>query len=155
MGVERQYCTFTLDGQNFGVEVRKVQEVLRYQDMTAVPLAPSVVSGLINLRGQIVTAVDLRRRLVLPERRDGRHPMNIVVRTDDGALSLLVDSIGEVLLVDTETFEAPPETIAPQVRELLTGVCKLEDRLLLILDIDKAVDVGASGADAREPAYAG
>ncbi len=141
MGVERQYCTFTLDGGYFGVEVRRVQEVLRYQAMTPVPLAPEDVSGLINLRGQIVTAVDLRHRLEMPERPHGRRPMNVVVKTDDGPVSLLVDEIGDVLLVDVDGFESPPETISPAVRDLLTGVCKLDGRLLLVLDIDRAVDV--------------
>jgi purine-binding chemotaxis protein CheW len=155
MGNERQFCTFTLGDGFFGVEVEKVQEVLRYQDMTFVPLAPAEVTGLINLRGQIVTALELRRRLDLPERDEGVRPMNIVIRTDDGALSLLVDQIGDVLLVDPETFEEPPETLEANVRDLVTGVCKLEDRLLLLLDVDKAVEVGAPAEETRETAYAG
>src|SRR5206468_4583870 len=99
-----------LDGLFFGVDVLTVQEVICYQEMTRVPLASKVVSGLINLRGQIVTAIDLRRRLELRERPADRLPMNVVVRTDDGAVSLLVDEIGDVLEVDEESFERPPET---------------------------------------------
>src|SRR5690606_35776100 len=106
-----QYCTFTLDGLLFGVEVATVQEVIRYQDMTEVPLARRVVRGLINLRGQIVTALDLRRRLDLSERPEGDHPMDIVVRTDDGAVSFLVDDIGDVVEVVAASFELPPETL--------------------------------------------
>src|ERR1051326_2248414 len=109
MSDHRQFCTFVLDGLYFGVEVKKVQEVIRYQEMTRVPLAPAVVQGLINLRGQIVTAIDLRRRLELRDRSGDRAPMNVVVRTDDGAVSLLVDDIGDVIKVQTDTFEPPPE----------------------------------------------
>lgn len=147
MAETRQYCTFFLDGTFFGVEVQEVQEVIRYQEMTPVPLAPSEVEGLINLRGQIVTAIDLRRRLQLPERPDERLPMNVVVRDRDGALSFLVDEIGDVLEVDEESFERPPETIEPAIRELIKGVYKLEDRLLLVLDTAATRDlVGATRA---------
>src|SRR5262249_48304790 len=83
---KNQFCTFVLDGHFFGVEVHKVQEVIRYLEMTRVPLAPPVVQGLINLRGQIVTAIDLRRRLQLRERPADRLPMNVVIRTDDGPM---------------------------------------------------------------------
>lgn len=145
MASEQQYCTFFLDGLFFGVEVRKVQEVIRYQEMTRVPLAPPVIKGLINLRGQIVTALDLRRRLALSPRPDGELPMNVVVRTDEGAVSLLVDEIGDVLEVTDETFERPPETIDGVARELIRGVYKLRERLLLILDTEKAVHVGGTG----------
>lgn len=138
---DRQYCTFTLDGLYFGVEVHKVQEVIRHQVMTPVPLAPDVIGGLINLRGQIVTAVDLRRRLKLRPRPEGQLPMNVVMRTDDEAVSLLVDEIGEVVDVDDATFEAPPETLDGVARELITGAYKLAGRLLLVLDTERAVAV--------------
>jgi len=105
MSNSRQFCTFFLDNLLFGVELQKVQEVIRYIDLTAVPLAHSVVSGLMNLRGQIVTAVDLRRRLELEERSQGTLPMNVVVRTLDGAVSMLVDDIGDVVEVEEETFD--------------------------------------------------
>ena len=91
----QQFCTFYVDRQFFGVPVQQVQEVIRYQEMTRVPLVPRVIRGLINLRGQIVVAIDLRRRLDAPERPEDQLPMNVVVRTPDGALSLLVDEIGD------------------------------------------------------------
>src|SRR5215475_11272759 len=94
-----QYCTFYVDGHYFGLDVLHVQEIIRFQEMTRVPLAPAVVRGLINLRGQIVTAIDLRRRLEFPDRPAGQLPVNVVVTTDDGAVSLLVDEIGDVLEV--------------------------------------------------------
>jgi purine-binding chemotaxis protein CheW len=139
MAGKKQFSTFVVDRLLFGVEVEKVQEVIRYQEMTRVPLAPPVVKGLINLRGQIVTAIDLRRRLDLHERREGDLPMNVVVRHEDGAVSLLVDEIGDVLEAEEDTFEQPPETIDSKARELIRGVYKLSDRLMHILDTDKAV----------------
>jgi purine-binding chemotaxis protein CheW len=145
MSGAHQYCTFYLDGHYFGLDVLKVQEIIRYQEMTRVPLAPPVIRGLINLRGQIVTAIDLRRRLELSERRDEAQPVNVVVRTDDGAISLLVDEIGDVLEVQEESFERPPETLQGTARELICGAYKLKDRLLLILDVDCAVNLNASG----------
>ena len=87
MADQHQYCTFLLDGYHFGIDVLRVREIIRFQNMTHVPLAHTVVRGLINLRGQIVTAIDLRRRLDLPDRPAGQQPINVVVQTDDGAVS--------------------------------------------------------------------
>lgn len=136
---KRQFCTFYLDGLFFGVDVLKVQEIIRHQEMTRVPLAPNEVEGLINLRGDIVTAIDLRRRLRLPDRASDAEPTNVVVRDEEGAVALLVDEIGDVLEVDEETFEPTPETLDTTVRELITGVYKLDGRLLHVLDTDRAV----------------
>jgi purine-binding chemotaxis protein CheW len=141
---KHQFCTFVLDGYFFGVAVRQVQEVIRYLEMTRVPLASPVVRGLINLRGQIVTAIDLRRRLDLRDRPADRLPMNVVIRTEEGPISLLVDEIGDVLEVDQEAFERPPETLGGVARELIRGAYKLKDRLLLILDTEKAVQLPAA-----------
>jgi purine-binding chemotaxis protein CheW len=142
---EQQFCTFFLDSLFFGVEVQRVQEVLREQEMTRVPLAPPVVNGLINLRGQIVTAIDLRRRLELRERASDRAPMNVVVRTDDGAVSLLVDDIGDVIKVQSDTFEPPPETLTGVTRHLIRGIHKLDTQLMLVLDIDRTIDLASTG----------
>lgn len=135
-----QFATFFVTDLFFGIDVLNVQEVLRPQEMTRVPLAPSVVEGLINLRGQIVTAIDMRRRLNFPSREDGATSMNIVVRTPDGVVSLLVDEIGDVLEAGAASFELPPDNLAPVVRELIRGIHKLKDRLLLILDTQKTVE---------------
>jgi purine-binding chemotaxis protein CheW len=145
MAEQRQFCTFYLDRHYFGLDVLKVQEIIRYQAMTRVPLAPSVVRGLINLRGQIVTAIDLRRRLELRDRPEGQLPVNVVVHTDDGAVSLLVDEIGDVLEVPEKAFERPPETLQGTARELIRGAYKLENRLLLILDTERTVNVSGAG----------
>ena len=139
-----QFCTFYLDSLLFGVELKSVQEVVRSLDMTQVPLAPAVVSGLINLRGQIVTAVDLRKRLELQPRAANATVMNVVVRSEDGAVSLQVDEIGDVVEVEDSTFEPPPETLRGAVRSIIIGVHKLNDRLLHVLDTAKACEIGSA-----------
>jgi purine-binding chemotaxis protein CheW len=136
-----QFSTFFVDDLFFGVDVLRVQEVLRFQQMTQVPKAPEVIEGLINLRGQIVTAIDLRRRLRLPPRAGNELPINLVVRTGDGAVSLLVDEIGDVLNIDAATYERPPDNLDPAAREIIRGVYKLKHRLLLVLDTERTVDL--------------
>lgn len=138
----QQFCTFFLKEQFFGLPVQQVQEVIRYQEMTRVPLVPDVIRGLINLRGQIVMAVDLRRRFGMEDRPETELPMNVVVRTEDGAVSFLVDDIGDVLEMDEQNFERPPDTLQGHTRDLVRGVYKLQERLLLVLDTDKAVAAG-------------
>lgn len=146
-GDQRQYCTFRLAQYLCGVDVLAVHEILRHQPMTHIPLAPPVVKGLINLRGQIITALDMRTRLGFPAREDGRPPVNIVVGTgsgeDEATAALLVDEIGDVIHIDPANCEPPPDTIRGQVRDLITQVCKLDKGLLLILDVAKAVKVEA------------
>jgi len=137
-----QFCTFYLNKHFFGIEVEKVQEVFRYQEMTPIPLAPPTIKGLINLRGQIMTAIDLRKRLQMPDRPDGELPMNVVIRTPGGAVSLLVDEIGDVLEMSLDDYEPPPDTIEGITRDLVRGVYKLEGTLLLILDTTKTIDFG-------------
>jgi purine-binding chemotaxis protein CheW len=105
--------------------------------MTRVPRAPAVVRGVINLRGQIVTAIDMRRRLDLRDRDASARPMNVLVRTSDGVVSLLVDEVGEVLEVQQEHYDVAPETVAATLRSLITGVYKLPGRLLLALDVER------------------
>ena len=136
-----QYATFVVEDLFFGIDVLRVQEVLRYQEMTRIPLAPTVAEGLINLRGQIVTALDMRRRLGLAPREPGRLPMNLVVRTEEGPVSLLVDEIGDVLELDPADFESAPDNLTPEARQLVRGVYKLKGRLLLVLDPDQTLEV--------------
>ncbi len=139
MAADRQFCTFFLGSLYFGIDVRKVQEVNTYQEMTRVPLAPPAVRGLINHRGQIVTAIDLRRRLDLPDRTETQNAVNVVVQTNEGAISLLVDEIGDVIDVSESSFERPPETLRGPTRDLIQGAYKLADRLLLVLDTERTV----------------
>jgi purine-binding chemotaxis protein CheW len=139
MADSRQYCTFYVAGHYFGLDVLRVQEIIRWQEITRVPLAPPVVRGLINLRGQIVTALDLRLRLGLGPCPADRQQVNVVVRSDDGAISLLVDEIGDVLEVQESLFERTPETLTGPSRELIRGAYKLSDRLLLVLDPERTI----------------
>jgi purine-binding chemotaxis protein CheW len=141
MAERTQFCTFFLDGLRFGVDVQKVQEVVPYQEMTRVPLAPPTVRGLLNLRGQIVTGIDLHRRLELAERPAESLPMNVVLRDEDSPVSFLVDEIGEVIEVAADAWERPPDTLQGRVRELIQGVYPLPDELLLVLDTAKTLDL--------------
>lgn len=133
----RQYATFRVYGLLLGIEVIHVQEVLRFQEMTEIPLAPSAVQGLINLRGQIVTAIDTRRSLKLPPRAADVLPMNIVVRSEDGVVSLLVDDIGEVIDVPHSAYAPVPENMPADQRELIKCVYHFEYGLMLVLDTNR------------------
>lgn len=140
----RKFSTFYLDRFWFGIEVERVQEVIPYQEITRVPLAPAIVRGLINVRGQIVTALDLRQRFGLPERPAKQLPMNLIARGGDEAVSLLVDDIGDLVEVDDSTFELPPSTLKGPARNLICGAYKSGDELLLVLDSEKALTLNQS-----------
>lgn len=146
VGVAEQYCTFWVDDLYFGVAVAEVQEVLRHQPMTPVPRANEAVRGLINLRGQIVTALDLRVRLGLPPRPEGVLPMNVIVRSRGEVVSLLVDDIGDVIDPRDQgslELEPAPSNMPAEVQDVVVGVRPLPDAILLVLDADRAVDVSA------------
>jgi purine-binding chemotaxis protein CheW len=134
----RQYCTFTLGSLQLGLEVERVQEVMRGQPLTLVPRAPRAVRGLMNLRGQIVTAIDLRCRLGFDPVTDPTQAMQVVVMRPDGAISLLVDNIGDVIELPVDCIVAPPPNLDPRYRSLVRGVAPLERGLLLLLDIASA-----------------
>lgn len=134
-----QLCTFFLDRQYFGVPIDRVQEVVRPQRVTPVPLAPVAVAGLMNLRGQIVTALDLRRVLGMaqgPEARGG-----VVLRCEECSVGLLVDAVDDVLDASDEAFEPAPQTLRGSRRALIAGAYKLEGRLLLALDVDRLLQL--------------
>jgi purine-binding chemotaxis protein CheW len=136
----RQFCSFLLDGMLFGVDVGDVQEGLRDQRITRVPLASSMIHGLINLRGQIVTVVDLRQCLDLPKYIGDRPPANIIVRTRDEPMSFLADEIGDVLSVSESDFEPAPETLRGVAVDLIRGTYKLDDGLIRVLDTQQIAD---------------
>ncbi|MBC3763802.1 chemotaxis protein CheW [Quadrisphaera oryzae] len=131
--------TFELAGALYGLEVEQVQEVLRAQKVTRVPLHSAAIAGLINLRGEVVTAIDLRARLSMPARPEGQDAVNIVVRLHGESISLLVDSIADVVELDDRSFEPVPDTLDGEVRDLIRGAYKTEGRLLLALDVNRAV----------------
>lgn len=142
-----QLSTFHVGKYLFGVDVSLVQEVVRLQQMTPVPLASAEIAGLVNLRGEVLTAIDLRARLGLPPRdadlSSGSEPVNVVVRVDDEPVSLLVDEIGGVLEVSQVPFQQTPSTVDERVRDLLLGAYTLPDRLLLALNARRVLDAGA------------
>ncbi len=139
---DARLCTFKLNGYDFGVEVSKVQEVLKRLPTTRVPLAPGAVAGLVNLRGEIVTAIDLRLRFGYPDRAPGAAAMNVVVRTAEGVFSFVVDAVGDFVDAAEADFEPPPDTVSGDARRLIRGAYKLKDRLLLALDAEAAADFG-------------
>lgn len=137
----QQLTTFWLAGNLYGIEVAHVQEVLRSQALTRVAQAPEAVAGLLNLRGQVVTAIEMRTRLGLGPRAADAKAILVVVRLRGEVVSLLVDAIGDVVDVAEDSFEVPPDTLSGPVRELIRGAYKLDGRLLLALDVSRAVDV--------------
>jgi len=143
-------CTFYLAGHLFGIDALDVQEIMPPQRITRVPLAPPAVAGLLNVRGELVTAINLRQRLGFPPSEPGAPAMNIVLRTSDGAVSLLVDAVGEVITLDESACEPVPPTLHGPARALTEAVVKLSDRLLLRLNTHALI--GASAAEAAEPA---
>jgi purine-binding chemotaxis protein CheW len=138
---QRQICAFILNGHCFGIDVQYVQEVFRFQKSTPVPMTPPLVTGLLNLRGQIVMAIDLRMRLGMPERTTDQLPTNVVVRTGDGVLSFLVDDLFDIMTLPNDNLEAIPETLTGIEREFVTGCYKLQNRLLLMLDTILVADI--------------
>jgi purine-binding chemotaxis protein CheW len=141
--MSEQLATFSLLDAHYGVPVSRVQEVMQGQLATRVPLGSDAVSGLMNLRGEVVLVLDLRARLALPPRAEDAVPMSIVVHVDGEVISLLVDRIGDVVEVVPDLFETAPETLQGPARELILGAYKLPDRLLLALDVDRAVTLSA------------
>jgi purine-binding chemotaxis protein CheW len=139
MSEREMLCTFRLAGQWFGIEAARVQEVLRHQPVTALTWASDAVRGLLNLRGQIVTAVDLRRGLHLPPRDENDPPTHVVVRVAGSAVSLWVDDVGEVIEVDAGTREDVPTTLPEAMHAFIRGVYRTPDHLLLALDVPRLV----------------
>ncbi|WP_250445511.1 chemotaxis protein CheW [Actinotalea sp. C106] len=136
--MSRQLATFVLDGAHYGVDVLHVQEALRSQVRTPVPVAPPGIAGLVNLRGQVVLTVDLRVRLGLEPLAADAEPMMVVVQVDGEPVSLLVDEIGDVIDVEDSQFETPPDTLDGGLRDVVVGAYKLDRGLLLALDVDAA-----------------
>ena len=136
MSTSQQFATFRLADLWFGIDVLQVQEVLRYQEMTRVPLASDAISGLVNLRGQLVTAIDLRRVFEMEPRAAAQLPMSVVTCAHQGLLSLLVDEISDVVSLDDAEFVPPPDTVPAVARKMVVKVCALKDKLLMILNND-------------------
>ena len=137
----RQFCTFFLDGQLFGVPVPQVQEVIGFHDLTRVPLAPPEIAGLLNLRGRIVTLIDLRRRFGLGEREKGSTCMAIGVESRGESYGLLIDSVGEVLKLDEAAREPNPINLDARLARVSAGIYRLDGQLLIVADVDRVLDI--------------
>ena len=136
------FVSFTIDGQLFGIPVAKVQDVLSSQRTTPIPLAPPEIAGSLNLRGRVVTMIDMRLRLGLSPRDSSEVEMSIVVEHGQELYSLMVDSVGEVLPLNSHRHERNPPTLDPKMREYADGIYRLDDTLLVVLDVKKLLDYG-------------
>ena len=143
----REFVSITIAGQLFGIPVLQVQDVLGPQRITRIPLAPPEVAGSLNLRGHIVTAIDLRTRLRLPPLAEGQSGMSVVVDHRGELYSIMVDAVGEVLSLGAETAERNPPTLDPVWREVSGGIHRLDDTLLIVLDVARVLDF-STGAGA-------
>jgi purine-binding chemotaxis protein CheW len=138
-GDERQLVVFQLGGEFYGVEISRVHEIIRLQAITRVPRAPAFVEGVINLRGKVIPVVDLRRRFGLPVGEHTRASRIVVVEIGDQVVGVVVDSVSEVLRVNTATVEPPSPVVAGIDSEYLNGIAKLPERLVILLDLDRVL----------------
>lgn len=141
VGTTQQYVTMTIADQLFGIPVLTVQDVLGPQKITRVPLSPPEVAGSLNLRGRVVTAVNMRRRLSLPPQADESDNMSIVVEHGGELYSLIIDEVGEVLSLNNSIFERNPGTLDPRWREIAAGVYRLDKELMVVLDVNRVLDI--------------
>jgi purine-binding chemotaxis protein CheW len=135
-----QFSTFLVDERLYGVNIRMVQEITKSMTVTEVPLAPDYIKGLINLRGQIATAVGLRELFKISNANEENGKINVVCKSESYLLSLVVDEVGDVLELDDSLFELTPETVSPGVSRFMSGVYKLPNNLLTVIDIQKIID---------------
>lgn len=142
MSASQEFVTLRLAGQLLGIPVLQVHDVLKAQNMTPVPIAPNWVAGLINLRGRIVTCIDLRARLGLPaaQPEDGATGMSVVVEQNGEPYSLLIDKVGDVLKLPIDDYERNPVTLEASWAEVSAGVYRLDGELLVILDVKTLLD---------------
>ena len=132
-----QLVTFSIGDEEFGVDILKVQEIIRTMEITKVPKAPPFVEGVINLRGNVIPIIDLRKRFGLDTRKHDKHTRMIVIQLGTMVVGFMVDSVSEVLRIPSSTVEPPPPVVAGLESEYISGVGKLEDRLLIMLDLHR------------------
>jgi purine-binding chemotaxis protein CheW len=147
---QKQFCTLRVADLLLGIEVGEIQEIIRDTSFTPVPLAHPAIRGLINLRGQIVTAIDLRRRAGLEANHDGADYMTMVLGTAEEPLALVVDSVGDVVEVASDAFEPPPDTLRGEARRMIDGAYKLERELLLVPNLRVVLDLHETAKETAE-----
>jgi purine-binding chemotaxis protein CheW len=138
----KDYVTATVGGQTFGLPILRVQDVFAPERLTRVPLAPPEIAGVLNLRGRIVTLIDLRRSLGLAARAVDAPSMAIGVEAGAESYGLLVDSVGEVLRLDEDARESNPVNLDARLSRVTAGIHRLEGTLLLVVDVDRVLDAG-------------
>jgi len=143
---ELQLVSFNVGNEEFGVDILKVQEINRMVEITRVPQAPRYIEGVINLRGKVIPIVDLRKRFNLESKEHDKDTRIVVVDIGGNIMGMIVDSVSEVLRLQASTIEPPPEIVTGLTSECIKGVAKLEDRLLIFLDLSKVIDVSAMTA---------
>ncbi len=145
MDKQQDFVTFIVGGQMFGIPVLQVQDILKPEKIATIPLAPPAVKGSINLRGRIVTVIDVRTRLGLKPREDGKLDDNMAVTVENGQdlYTLLVDNIGDVVSLSADLYESNPSTLDARWREFSEGIYRLSDRLLVVLDVERMLDMKA------------
>lgn len=147
----REFLTFHLAGQAFGISVLQVNDVLNEREITRPPLSPASIAGVMNLRGRIVTIIDVRRCLNQPPRPTDMHGMNIVIEEGGELFSLLVDSVGDVMAIDPDALENVPPTLDANWRKIASGIYKLPQSLWVIIDFNKLIELTKlSSIDFRE-----
>ncbi len=137
---KQDYLTIKIADQRFGIPVLQVQDVLREQAVTKIPLSPPEVAGSLNLRGRIVTAINVRKRLGLPPIDSDQSCMSVVVEHSNELFSLIIDKVGDVLSLESQLFEKNPNTLDPVWRDISTGIFQLKDELLIIMDVSKLLE---------------
>ena len=142
----KEYVTAVIGGQLIGLPILHVQDVFLPAGLTRVPLAPAEIAGVLNLRGRIVTLIDLRRLLGLGERKDKAPAMAIGVEMRGESYGLLIDSVGEVLKLDDAAREPNPINLDPRLARVCTGIHRLEGQLLMVIDVDRVLEAGATTA---------
>jgi purine-binding chemotaxis protein CheW len=143
-----EFVTAVIGGQLFGLPILRVQDVFAPERLTTVPLAPCEIAGLLNLRGRIVTLINMRRRLGLGGEESGSPPMAIGVELRGESYGLLIDSVGEVLKLDDMACEPNPSNLDPRLANVSTGIYRLDGQLLMVLDVDRVLDIAVKAAAA-------
>ncbi len=138
--VEKDFLTVVVAGQQFGIPILQIQDVLGEQKLTTIPLSPDEISGSLNLRGRIVTAIDVCKRLGISTEREQRKTMSVVVEYEHELYSLIIDQVGDVMKLEDEKFEQNPATLDPVWKEISMGVYRLENDILVILDVPKLIN---------------
>lgn len=137
-----EYVTAWIAGQLFGIPIKRVHDVFEAERITRVPLAPAEISGVLNLRGRVVTALDMRKRLGLPPRTDAKKQMAVGIDHEGEAYGLLVDAMGEVLKLSAAAIDRVPINMQQDWAAISSGIYRLEDRLMIVLDIDRILNFG-------------